>query len=122
MSARGIDPLSRSHERKHLIVPETGFGIFTQDFFLETGLMHGKKVNAERFMESSAIKEHRQRVNFAEKMAAELLDEAYLSLEKAKGMHDELEKFYIDAMNFEKVGEKTEEIIKTLVDAFSKTA
>lgn len=114
------NPLSDKEETLHLIIPEIRFGIFTKDDRLDINLTDAKKINAERFMDKSFIKDHRLRINFASKLCTELLDEAYKSLSEAKKIHDELEKHYIDAMDFDKVQTECEHITQKILNRRKK--
>ena len=51
---------------------------------------------------------------FAKKASNELLNEAVISLKEAKKNHDELEKLYIDAMDFDKTEKIRLEISKRI--------
>lgn len=73
-----------------------------------------RKIHARRFMDSQGIKSHKYRISFNKKAGNDLQNEAIKLLESAKEVHDKLEKYYIDAMNFDAVNEKTESIIKEI--------
>ena len=61
------------------------------------------------------LKAHRARLLFDKKAKDELLREAVSHLEKAKEIHDELESFYIEAMNFEEMNTETEGLINKII-------
>ena len=73
-----------------------------------------KKIHARRFMDSVGIKDHKYRMRFNKKAGNDLQDEAIKLLKSAKKTHDKLESFYIEAMNFDAVDDKTNKLIRDL--------
>lgn len=73
-----------------------------------------RKIHARRFMDLQGLKNHKYRISFNKKAGNDLQNEAIKLLKTAKTVHDELEKHYIEAMNFDAVDEKTEELIKEI--------
>jgi hypothetical protein len=100
----------------HLIIREKSLAFFTEnDAHLYSSKPY-KTVSAGRFIDSESIKRHRSRLSFNRRAAAELLDEAVYSLASAKEVHDELEQYYISAMDFELVTEKAEKLLSDIFD------
>lgn len=62
----------------------------------------GEELNAMRFVRGEVLAENRGKLRFAEKCREALLQGALAELAKMGRTHDELEKYYIDAMDFEK--------------------
>lgn len=60
----------------------------------------GKELNAMRFVKGDVLSENRGKLRFAEKCREALLQGALAELAKMGRTHDELEKYYISAMNF----------------------
>lgn len=115
--ASGFDVISSPYignEKKirHIIIPETGLGFFTKDRFCNPQPENAKFIPLRRFFNSDGIRSNKAKLNFAKKASKELMDEAFSALKSAKNIHDDLEKIYIGAMNFEKV----EEIRKSVAD------
>ena len=54
--------------------------------------------------------------NFNKKAANDLIDEAAKTLTHAKAVHDDIEKYYVGAMNFD----KAKEVEKAIIDEISK--
>ncbi len=100
----------------HLIIPSKGLCFFTgnNSHFLNSEA--SKTVSAKRFLNTAQVKKHSARLSFNSRASAELLDEAVLSVARAKAIHDELEKYYIEAMDFDLVKEKTHSLIKEIFD------
>lgn len=100
-----ISSLSSSREKaiRHIIIKELSLGFFTADKLCRLDIEPTKKINLKRFYSASEINAHKARLAFVKKAANELLDEAIISLSSAKEIHDELEKCYIDAMDYGKI-------------------
>lgn len=86
---------------KHIIIPEVCAGFFTSDFLCPVHIEGARYVRISRFTDTDAMRERRARLSFSKKAALELMGEAVSSLKKAGGIHDELEKIYIGATDFE---------------------
>lgn len=95
--------INREKAIRHIIIKELSLGFFTADKLCSLNITPTKTVSLRRFYSLSEISAHKSRLTFAKKAANELMKEAICSLKIAKGIHDELEKCYIDAMNFEKL-------------------
>ena len=63
-----------------------------------------------RFVRSEVLAECRGKLRFAEKCREALLQGALSELAKMGNVHDELEKYYISAMDFEKSGAMLERV------------
>ncbi len=74
-----------------------------------------RRVHARRFSDVTALHSHRERLNFDRKVAAELLKEACRCLAQAKNVHDTLEKYYIDAMDFPRLTECAEDFTREIL-------
>ena len=70
-----------------------------------------------RFYDKNAFLQKRQRINFSKKAVTELVYEAQATLIRAKSVHDEIESYYIDAMNFDKVNIISDKIINEIQNA-----
>ncbi|MBQ7290718.1 MAG: hypothetical protein IJW76_03215 [Clostridia bacterium] len=61
-----------------------------------------EKINAMRFVCPTALAENRAKLRFAEKCRDAMLEGALAELREMGKKHDELEKYYVSAMDFEK--------------------
>ncbi len=95
-------------------------------FFEETGLLfttasketeNENLVNVKRFIDRSCLAGIRAKLRISEKMKSILLDEAISSLCEAGEYHKKTESLYSSAMNFEAVGELTNEITNSIFKA-----
>ncbi len=117
--ASGFDVISSpfiANEKKlrHVIIPEVSLGFFTKDRFCSPDPENAKFISLRRFYDSDGIRNNKAKLNFAKKASKELIEEAFSTLKTAKSVHDELEKIYIEAMDFEKVEEIRKSISKRI--------
>lgn len=100
-----------------LIVPELSLAFVTVNHFLKPEADITRTIHTRRFL-NETIAQHRQRMRFGRRAAAELIDEAVASLWQARHIHDDLEAIYKDAMDFERLTDMTvsltEEILERL--------
>ena len=68
-------------------------------------------INMKRFVDLKAISQRKQKIKFSSKCCTELMSSAVESLFDAARIHAELEKFYIQAMNFDQVRQIEREIL-----------
>ena len=73
-----------------------------------------RRIHARRFYDMSVLAAHREMLRFNKRASDELLSEAISVIAKAKRVHDELEAYYIEAMDFSKVGELTVKIVNEI--------
>ena len=78
-------------------------GFFTADKLCNLNILPDKTVNLKRFYSLTELSAHKSRISFAKKAANELLHEAVCALKMAKDIHDDLEKCYVEAMDYEKI-------------------
>lgn len=91
----------------HLIFPQSRVAVVTQNSFLR--FPFGEKTDADRFYTDMALTVHmQQRLSDSKK----LISKAASAVSDAKFLHDELEAFYIDAMDFSRMDEFLDEIIE----------
>ncbi len=89
-------PLSRL---EHIIIPKLGLAFCSENDYVHIK-SDARRIHSRRF-EENGFSTHRARLLFNKKAAKELLLCACDTLYKAKQSHDELEKFYIEAMDFD---------------------
>ena len=96
---------------EHMIVEELKLAFLTGNFFNKLYLESASVINFARFYDKSSLTDKKQRLLFDKKASLELADEAAVSLSTALDIHDEMEKFYINAISFDMLNEKTEKLI-----------
>lgn len=93
----------KPNESEHLLIPEKGIAIIRlSDAAGE--IPCDRIVHARRFM-TEDFYENRTMLKFNNKIKDELIKESVACMKKAKSVHDELEKIYIDAMDFKRLNE-----------------
>lgn len=107
-------PLSPDTKADHIIVPELSLGIFTSNRYHTFQSETAKSVQCSRFLIKSEMRLHKNRLSFTKKAYNEMISEALLRLKEAKAIHDELEKYYISAMDFDALGEHSEKLISEI--------
>ncbi len=95
--------VSNDNEIRHIIIKELSLGFFTADKLCSLEIQPTKTVSLRRFYSADILAAHKARLAFSSKAAKELLDEAVCALKIAKSVHDDLEKCYIDAMDYGKI-------------------
>ncbi|MCI8649851.1 MAG: hypothetical protein HFG20_07020 [Anaerotruncus sp.] len=96
-------PLSPFEKLEHLFIPQLKVGFMTRNEHHIPQVEPYKIIRSRRFTDSDALRKARKRITFNRKAAAQMLDSAARLLADAKKLHDQLETYYIDAMDFEKV-------------------
>ncbi|MBO5213964.1 MAG: hypothetical protein J6B86_04260 [Clostridia bacterium] len=105
------DPLCPA-EPQHVVLPESGIGFVTSNKLHTFEPQNAYKIHLNRFctIDGSA----KERLKGGEQLISTCLAEALDSLKREKALHDDLEEFYIEAMDFKKLNKYTEKLIETL--------
>ena len=108
------NPLLPSEIIDHILIPELSLAFVTENTFIKFDI-NVRRIHARRFTDKSKEKGYRGRMLFNRRVSNELLLGACQTLKHAKEVHDKLEKFYIDAMDFNSLTnfatQKAEEIL-----------
>ncbi len=102
----------KPEESEHLIIPEKGLALVRVNGAAGE-IPCDRVIHTGRFM-YEGFGENRLMLRFNEKIKQELINESVSCLKKAKAVHDELEKIYIDAMDFERLNEYCDSFIDKL--------
>lgn len=86
----------------HIIVPKADIAFCSENTFMPFESTN-RRIRAERFMDEVQIAKNGKRIKFNKKLEKEFIKQATDALNTAKGLHDELESYYIKAMDFEKL-------------------
>ena len=97
---------------EHLRIPEISLSFISSNPINKTAPPEKIYVNFDRFYDKQVLFARKNRLKFNKTAANDLVDEAVAALKNAKAAHDELEKFYINAVDFS----KTEKIYNALCD------
>ena len=98
----------------HIIIPELSLAFCTEsrDKIIENT---DRRIHSRRFLDVAALSRNRQKLTFNRRVIKELLSSACDCLKKAKQTHDEIEKYYVDIMDFESMGEYAAELTEKIL-------
>ena len=117
-------PLDPTEKIEHVLLPEEGVGFTLSNPWHKADFPVYRRIHAARFTMEDALAQKRQRLAFNRRAARELLNEAVSCAAEAKTVHDEMERFTVQAMDFEAVDrlrEKvTAEIVKSMKNRLQK--
>ncbi len=96
------NPLLPSLLIDHILIPKLSLAFVTENNLIRfpAGI---KRIHARRFVSNAKLHLSRERMKFNKKAAKQLLLSASETLAAAKTVHDEMERYYIEAMNFEEL-------------------
>ncbi|MBQ6419603.1 MAG: hypothetical protein IJK02_00875 [Clostridia bacterium] len=98
---RCLNSLSPDAGPEHLILPAHSLAFVTENRFHAFEGERVKNIRCARFFDAAFLREHKHRLGFCKKAVGEMVCEAASVIAEAKAVHDRLERFYIDAMDFE---------------------
>ena len=96
---------------EHLLIPELGLALISSTPLNKLAYDSSTKINLSRFYDKTAVSRYRSRLKMNRLTIVSIADEVYGTIKAAKAVHDDIEKYYIEAMDFEKVGQLTEKLI-----------
>ncbi len=100
----------------HLWVPELSLAVLTQSQrLLWPPLSPVKTVHMRQLLDGEVLASHKNKLNFARKMCKSLYEAVSELLQSEKALHDELEQYYVKAMDFERMEKDTEHWIRELL-------
>lgn len=107
-------PTDPDNKPEHLIIPELSLGFYTSNRHHPFADKADKTVDCKRFLDTEKLKAHKNRITFNRRARDEMLDEAINKLINAKKLHDELEKYYVNAMNFDRLRQISNKLINII--------
>ncbi len=116
-AARGYDVILSPEQMlsdaafQHLIIPELGLAYLSGQAAADCRHPGAKKLNLMRFYDKQLLTERRVRIKMNRQAAADLAEEAAHTIRAAKLVHDELEGYYIGAMDFSRLDRLTDTLI-----------
>lgn len=119
-SSRNIDviccpcQLLNCESYEHLLLPEIGIAIVGSNPMTNIAPDNGKIINAARFYDKKTVAQKKIRLKLNKTTCENLCKETAVTLDNAKIIHDEIEKYYIEAMDFDKINEITETIFNEI--------
>ncbi len=110
-----LSPTSPFEKREHIIIPQLSLGFVSGFFFHTPDITPTKIINCRRFTDYDKLKVRMKRLSFNKKATSDLLSEASRMLGEAKIIHDELEKYYIAAADFEAIDRFGKNFIASII-------
>lgn len=98
---------------EHIAIPELDMALISSTPLNKTE-PNATKINFSRFYFHNKVSEKKERLAFSKKALSNMADEAAKCMKKAKEIHDELENFYVSAIDFEKINKLTDKLIKEI--------
>lgn len=98
---------------EHILVPELKLAFVSSTPLNELKFENVKAINVQRFYDKQHISQRKARLKLNKKACADLTLEASRTMKTALKVHDELEKFYIQSMDFDKVSQLCQKTINS---------
>lgn len=103
------------YEIDALLIPQINLAFVCSNKYIDFSDINEYKImNVTRFIDNSVFKKYKQRFSLYKKTAHQILQEGIQSLKTAKSLHDDLEKYYIQNMDFKKLDKKYFELEKII--------
>ncbi len=99
---------------EHIFIPELRLGFMTSNKRHPVTTMPYRVIHAKRFVDEKKLAKYKIKIRFTLKTATQLINEAVRCMKEAKAVHDELESFYIPAMDFSLVEKKLDGILSEI--------
>ena len=97
---------------EHILIPQLKLAFVSSNPLTTLKLENVKVINVHRFYDKQFISQRKARLKLNKKACCDLTLEASRSMKTALKIHDELEKYYILAMDFDKVGKLCQKTIE----------
>ena len=92
-------PLHPLDKTDHILLPQLGIGFCSVNRYLGAADAE-RRIHSQRFTDTDALRQHKAHLSFNRKATKELLDCAAEILGDAKRVHDLLEQYYTEAMDY----------------------
>ena len=101
----------------HIYVPALDLGILRQNSRLQwkQPLSVERTIHMRQLSDHEQLSEIKNKLQFAKKLCRSIYDEVAELMASEKALHDELEQCYIEAMDFDALQEKADELRSTLL-------
>lgn len=99
---------------EHIFIPELSVGFVTSNQYHAIENTDCRVIHCARFCDKEGLKLRRKRLRFNKKAIAELFCQASIIQAEAKECHDELESYYVRAIDFKILDKAFAEIMATI--------
>ena len=118
---RGLDtenyycPMNPETKIEHVIIPELKVAFLSENKYFKIGETNAEEIDIARYTDPVCFETNEDLMDFSIFCFDMLLNETIETLHNAKTAHDEMEKYYIPHMDFEKENEKLEDTFKRIL-------
>jgi len=98
---------------EHILIPEISTSIVTENEISRCSLQ-GKTYNIEDFCNYSTLQKNKEELEYSKSIFYELTDKALKLISNAHRIHDDLEAYYIKALDFNMLNNIYDEVIEKL--------
>ena len=103
---------------EHLLIPELKIAFLSNNALNHFSFENAKNINFLRFYKKDILSHKKQRLSFNKKACEDLLGEATSALKNAKDVHDEIENYYIESMNFDAINQKITDLVSEIMEKY----
>ncbi len=108
-------PLFPEEKIEHIFIPKLSLCIFSSNHYHPAPKEFGRQIHDIRFLDNKNLSLKKEYIDFNRKAKSELIDEAVKKLKTAKLIHDEMESYYISAVDFDKVEKIRKETVSKIL-------
>ncbi len=111
-------PLLPESRLEQIIIPELRLGFIAGTHHFSPNLDESKitkKINTKKYIKKECYDSNKNKFIFARKMKNELFNSVYDEMKSIKDTHDELEQYYINAIDFDALNAFTENFIAKIL-------
>ncbi|EJP6472165.1 PRK06851 family protein [Clostridium sp. L74] len=95
---------------EHIVIPEINSAIVTSNE-INKQFLDGEQIYMDNLLDLSILNSNRNKINEDKELFYKLINKATDILHSEKSIHDDLEKYYVDNMDFSKIPQIRESII-----------
>ncbi len=99
---------------EHLLIPSLKTAFISSTPINNNDIPDANIINFQRFYDKALISQKKQRLSFNNKACDDIICEAISALSNAKTVHDDIEAFYIKAMDYDKVDVTCKNVIEDI--------
>ena len=99
---------------ENVLIPELGIAFISNSDLTNIGDKFERHINLERFYDKDFMTQMKSRFKLNKTYIKNLVVEISDTIKTAKSFHDEIEKYYIEAMNFQKIEDVGDVIINEI--------
>ena len=100
---------------EHLLIPELKLAFMSSDFLNRNKYENSSDINFTRFYDHSILSKKKNRLSFDKKIISEIVDSASEEINTALTVHNELEKYFIESLEINKIEKFSENFIKKIL-------